>query len=167
MSKGEFLTRVTIWFTIAGYALGASYHIANRKWVWENAARLVWTAGCISLLIHVVFAFHYYHGWSQASAYRETARQTAEVFGLDWGGGLYVNYAVISAWALDVAWWWLWPDGYRRRPRLLTVTWQGFLLFIFFNATVVFVNGPLRWLGMAFCAALVILWWFRRQFSRS
>jgi len=166
MSRGEFLTKITIWFTLAGYAIGAAYLISNRKWRWETTARLVWTVSCIGLLIHVILAFHYYHGWSQESAYRETARQTAEVFGFDWGGGLFINYAFISAWVLDVAWWWLWRDSYRRRPRLLTITWQGFLLFIFFNATVVFVAGPLRWIGTALCGALVILWGVGRQFRR-
>jgi hypothetical protein len=162
MSRGEFLTRITIWFTLAAYALGATYFIAKRKWQWESAARLLWTAGCLSLFVHVAFAFHYYHGWSQASAYRETARQTAEVFGFDWGGGLFINYVVMLGWAADVAWWWLKPENFRSRPRLLTVAWHIFLLFIFFNATVVFVDGPLRWIGMIFFAGLAILWWFRR-----
>ena len=35
---------------------------------------------------------------------KNSARQTAEVFGLDWGGGLYVNYAFTAAWVADVAW---------------------------------------------------------------
>jgi hypothetical protein len=160
MSRGEFLTRITIWITTASYAIGAVYLISNRNWQWEKAARLVWTAGCLGLFIHVALALHYFHGWSQASAYRETARQTAEVFGFDWGGGLFINYAVMSAWALDVSWWWLWPENYRRRSRLLTVAWQGFLLFIFFNATVVFVDSPLRWIGTLLCAGLVIFYVF-------
>jgi hypothetical protein len=162
MSSGEFLTRITIWFTLAAYVLGTAYFIANSKRRWESAARLLWTAGCLSLFVHVAFALHYYHGWSQDSVYRETARQTAEVFGIDWGGGMFVNYAVMLTWAADVIWWWTAPESFRRRPMLLTVAWHIFLLFIFFNATVVFVNGPLRWLGMAFCAGLAALCWFRR-----
>jgi hypothetical protein len=162
MSRGEFLTRITIWFTLAAYALGAAYFIADRKWKWESAARLMWTAGCLSLFVHVALALHHYHGWSQDSVYRETARQTAEVFGIYWGGGMYINYIVMLAWAADVSWWWLLPENFRRRPKILTVAWHIFLLFIFFNATVVFVEGPLRWIGMALSAGMATLWITRR-----
>lgn len=162
MSRGEFLTRITIWFTLAAYALGAAYFIADRKWKWESAARLMWTAGCLGLFVHVALALHHYHGWSQDSVYRETARQTAKVFGVYWSGGMYVNYIVMLAWAADVVWWWLLPDNFRRRPRILTVAWHLFLLFIFFNATVVFVEGPLRWIGMTLSAGMATLWVTRR-----
>ena len=43
----------------------------------------------------VAFAYNFYYGWSQTAAYRDTARKTAEVVGLDWGGGLYINYVVL------------------------------------------------------------------------
>ena len=33
----------------------------------------------------------------------ETARQTAEVFGINWGGGLFINYTVAILWIGDVA----------------------------------------------------------------
>jgi hypothetical protein len=36
--------------------------------------------------------------------------------------------------------------------------WQGFLLFIIFNATVVFKTGPLRWIGLGLCLWLGFLW---------
>jgi hypothetical protein len=35
----------------------------------------------------------------------------------------------------------------------------GFLIFMFFNATVVFKAGFLRWLGLVLCAGLALLWW--------
>ncbi len=162
MNRGEFLTRITIWFTLAAYYLATAYFIADKKWKWESAARLIWTAGCLSLLVHVALALHHYHGWSQYSVYRETARQTAKVFGIYWGGGMYINYAVMLAWVVDVAWWWLLPENFRRRPNILTVAWHVFLLIIIFNATVVFVEGPLRWIGMALYAVLAVLWVTRR-----
>jgi hypothetical protein len=49
--------------------------------------------------------------------------------------------------------------AYRLRPSWLTALWHGFLLFIFFNATVVFKTGLLRWLGLALCASLALFWW--------
>src|SRR5262249_21730004 len=110
------------------------------------------------LLTHVAFAFHYYHGWSHTAAYRETARQTAEVVGLDWGGGLFINYILIAAWIVDVIWWWIGPGSWRSRPKYLTAGWHGFLIFIIFNATVIFKTGLLRWIGFSLCLTLVILW---------
>ncbi len=160
MNRGELLTRITIWIALIGYALVAAHSISQRGRRWEFLARQVWTASCLCLLAHVAFAFHYYHGWSQASAYAETARQTAEVFGVIWGGGLFINYVLILAWITDVVWWWGWPEAYRRRPRLLTAIWQGFLIFIFFNATVVFGSGLLRWIGAGLFLGLGLLWWF-------
>ena len=161
MSKGEFFTRLTIWITLAGYAGGvALLALSRKKQRLERTARLFWTIACISLIAHAACAFHFYHEWSQDSAYRETARQTAEVFGLNWGGGLYINYAMIVGWVADVVWWWQSPGVYRRRPRALVAIWQGFLIFMFFNATVVFKTGPLRFIGLFLCLGLCLLWWY-------
>ncbi len=122
-------------------------------------ARTAWTAGVISLIAHVACAYHYYHNWSQAAAYRETARQTAEVTGLNWGGGLFINYALIIGWVADVALWRLRGlAAYRNRPGWLAAAWQGFLFFIIFNAAVIFKTGPLRWIGLGFCLWLAFLW---------
>ncbi len=159
MSKGELLTRITIWLTLVGYAIGASVYLLSRgRRSWDEVARMVWTVSCASLLVHVACAFHYYHAWSQAAAYRETARQTAEVTGMNWGGGLFINYALMFGWVVDVAWWWRGLDVYRNRPRWLAAAWQGFLIFIIFNATVVFKTGALRWIGLGLCLWLVFLW---------
>jgi hypothetical protein len=115
--------------------------------------------GLISLIAHVACAYQFYHNWSHAAAYRETARQTAEVTGLDWGGGLFINYALIIGWVIDVALWRLRGlDAYRKRPRWPAAAWQGFLFFMIFNATVVFKTGPLRWIGLGLCLWLAFLW---------
>lgn len=161
MVSGELLTRITIWVAVAGFAAGVTaYAVSVRKVGWEGAARLCWTVACVALLVHVACAFHFYHGWSHGSAYLDTARQTNEVFGLDWGGGLYINYALMAGWVVDVTWWWLrGPDSYHYRWRPLTAAWHGFLLFIFFNATVVFKSGPTRWVGLGVCVCVAVAWW--------
>ena len=124
------------------------------RWV-----RLAWTIGCIALVAHFVCAFHFFHGWSQAAAYSDTARQTADVFGINWGGGLFVNYAVAGLWIADVTWWWFSGLGsYRRRSWLVTLLWHGFLVFIIFNATVVFEEGLTRWIGLLICLILCLSW---------
>jgi hypothetical protein len=162
MGSGEILTKLTIWLTITSYAAAASvFALSRQRSKWDSVARLAWTVACVSLLAHVVFAYHSYYSWSQTAAYRDTARQTAEVVGLDWGGGLYINYAVLIVWIMDVSWWW-WRghNTYRRRPWPLMVAWHGFLIFIVFNATVVFKTGPVRWLGLGVCLCLGLVWWF-------
>lgn len=161
MSGGEFLTRATIWLAVAGYAVGAAaFALSRGRRVWDSAARLAWTAACVALLAHVACAFHFYHGWSHRAAYLDTARQTEETFGLEWGGGLYVNYVLLAGWVLDVGFWWARGlDSYRRRPWPLLAAWHGFLVFIIFNGTVVFASGLARWAGLCVCVWLCVAWW--------
>jgi hypothetical protein len=113
--------------------------------------------GCIALVLHAASALDYYHHWSQQSAYLETARQTKEIFGLDWGGGLWINYGFIAAWIIDTIWWWRGLPAFRRRPRSLVVAWHAVFLFMVFNATVVFKTGVLRGLGLVGCLGLLVL----------
>ena len=161
MGGGELLTKITIWLSLAGYAAGAAaFALSRRSAVWGRAARLSWTLACAALFAHVACAFHFYHGWSHASAYLDTARQTDDVVGLDWGGGLLINYALMAVWVVDVGWWWLAGlDSYRRRPLALVAAWHGFLVFIIFNATAVFKSGPARWAGLGLCLWLCAAWW--------
>jgi hypothetical protein len=127
----------------------------------------MWTAGCLALLLHLVCAFQFYHHWSHAAAYEATARQTAEVVGLAWGGGLFANYAFAALWMLDTFWWWCRPQYYQVRPRAIEWVVQGFLAFILFNATVVFGKGTIRWLGLAACLCLVIVLGYAAHARRS
>ncbi len=168
MSGGEFLTRVTIWLALSGAALGTIAQFPFRANPKRQAlARWFWTVGGLALLAHVACAYHFYHAWSQASVYQETARQTAEVFNLHWGGGVYVNYAFMAAWLADVLWWWRGVADYNQRPCAWVWGWQGFFLFMVFNATVVFKTGALRWIGLAMCIVMAVVWWVTNKSSRS
>lgn len=102
-----------------------------------RTARLVWTAALVLYLLHVAAAFHFQYGWSHAIALRETARQTRELFGVDSGSGLYLNYLFTAIWISDCLWWWLLPMGYAARPIAVSAVIQGFMGFMFVNATVV------------------------------
>lgn len=154
MSKGEFLTRITIWITLAGYFAATALIAVSR----DRLARLIWTVACVSLLVHVAFAYHFYHHWSQESVFRETARQTADVTGLNWGGGIYFNYVLMAGWIIDVAWWWRGADAYRKRPRWITAMWQAFLIFMVFNSLVVFKTGAIRMIGIVMCLFVCSMW---------
>lgn len=160
MDIGEFLTRATIWISLLGYLVGSLlFALSGRKGQWDSAARVVWTVACASLLVHFICAFQFYHGWSHAAAYRDTARQTEELFDLNWGGGLFVNYALLIAWIADLSWWWRsGVASYRKRPWPLLAAWHGFFIFIIFNATVVFAAGVVRWLGLVISLLLTVAW---------
>ncbi len=124
----------------------------------DRAARLAWSAGCAFYLAHVAAAFEFRHSWSHAAAYAETARQTLEVFGVDWGGGLYFNYLFTLIWTGDAVYWWLAGlDRYRARSRWVARPVQWFFAFMFFNATIVFGSGTAQWLGAASILVLTLL----------
>jgi hypothetical protein len=159
MPSGEFLTRSTIWISILAYTIGCVVFAIARNQSAERRVRLSLTIGCVSLLVHFICAFHFYHAWSHESAYVDTARQTAAVVAINWGGGLFINYAVAALWIADVAWWWFAGiASYRRRPWLLTLIWHSFLIFIIFNATVVFKDGLVRWIGLLVSLTLCLSW---------
>jgi len=158
LTRGEIITRAAVWIALAGYAAGAAISLlfpGDLRWL--GRARLAWTIGCIALVLHAASAFNYYHHWSQHSAYLETARQTKEIFGLDWGGGLWINYGFIAAWIIDNILWWRGLPASRSRPRSLVLAWHAVFLFMVFNATVVFKTGVLRGLGLALCLGLLVL----------
>ena len=160
MSSGEFLTRSTIWLSIAAYTIGCViFATARRRARFDRWTRLAWTTGCAALVAHFICAFNFYHAWSHVAAYTDTARQTAEVFAINWGGGLYINYIVAILWTGDIAWWWFAGlSSYRQRPWLLTMAWHSFFIFIIFNATVVFKDGLARWIGLLVCLTLCLSW---------
>jgi len=126
----------------------------------EGLARLAWSAGAAFLVAHTLLAFQLRHAWSHAAALRHTALQTEAVIGLDWGGGLYVNYAFAALWVAEAASWWVAPARYRQRSALRRRLVRGLFLFMFANGAIVFARGAVRVLGAL--AISVVLWaWYR------
>src|SRR5262245_2474010 len=129
----------TIWIVRAAailYAAGLALWLVNTCASGHKRARLAWTLGCLCFVAHVFGAFQYFHHWSHAAAYIETARQTRELTGWESGSGLYFNYAFLAVWVIDALWWWVDFEGYERRPRWISASVHGFLAFLCFNATV-------------------------------
>jgi hypothetical protein len=128
----------------------------------DRAARAIWTAGAVLLAAHTLAAFHVVHLWSHEAAAAETARQTAALTGIDWGGGIFVNYAFLAVWAADAGWWWAAPVSYRNRSRTIDTALFLFFVFMFVNGAIVFADGAMRLLGAA--AVTVVLWsWYRSK----
>jgi len=156
VTGGEALLRWSIRAAFVLYAAALAGWLRRRP----RLAGWCWSLGCLTYLAHVAVAFHFYHGWSHAAAYRDTARLASEMIGVDWGGGLYLNYAFTAAWAADVL----------SRRRLTASRWRiplhAFLAFMWINATVVFGRGWMRWLGVAAAAGLAILGLTRPKAAR-
>jgi len=153
MPDGDALTRWTVRVALALYLLALVFRLCASH---ERTARLLWTGGCLAFLIHMMCAFHFFHHWSHADAYEVTARQTAEVTGMDWGGGLYFNYVFALVWVGDACWWWYNARSYSTRPRAAEWTIQSFLGFMAFNATVIFGRGAIQWAGWFACVILAV-----------
>ena len=96
----------TIWLALAGFVVGEAgktRHFrtgVSPRWAWP-----VWCAGLVACAIHIAIAMAHVHGWSHASAVMETARQTEAVYGVSWGGGVFVNYLFVAVWLGELVWW--------------------------------------------------------------
>jgi hypothetical protein len=145
----------TIWAALALFVVAEA--LAGRATADRPASRafsVAAGAGIVLLIAHMALALAARHGWSHDAAVRHTAAQTAAVYGLEWGGGFYLNYVFAALWAWD-AW--------RRRrgvalPAGSRSALRAFYLAFIVNAAVVFVPAPRRWLGVVVVAALVWLW---------
>jgi hypothetical protein len=149
----------TIWIALTLFAAGEAgkrgVHQGRQPapWAWWASA-----AGVTIAAVHVVIAMGAHHGWSHQSAVLETARQTASVYGLDWGGGVYVNYAFIAIWGFEVWQWCRAPVRYASRSPLVTWSLRVFYLIMFLNGAIVFVPGWRRLFGAALLAVIVASW---------
>jgi hypothetical protein len=164
MHPEEFLLRGTAWLSLLAWAAAVSLESGRsaRRADAHAPARLASTLGLLALLLHVALAFDLRYAWSHALAARDTARQTEQLTGSRFGGGLFVNYAFVLVWAAEVAWWWRWPVSFAERPRAVTLVVRAIFVFMFVNGAIVFVRGPMRFVGIA--AVLVVAWaWYREK----
>ena len=177
MSARDVLLHGTVWAAMATWAAAEACR-ALRPWrprddeatatttvhgrpglSCHDAARILWTIGALSLAAHLAAAMEFRHGWSHAAAVAETARQTEAKFGMNWGGGVWFNYAMILLWIVDAGFSWAAPRLHDRSS-----TWRrsvhGFFLFMWFNGAVAFPTGPVRWSGAVACAVVIAAWWW-------
>ncbi len=153
---------LTLWLaraSVAFYAVAVQRAVSGR-WTTERGFRqwrAAWSAACILMIVHVLAAFHFEHDWSHAAALEHTSQQTARVTNINWGGGLYFNYAFLVLWLVDVALTW---TAAGRVPSRLRRSTDLACIFMVFNATVVF--GPRWWIGLV-AAWGMVAWWFRRR----
>lgn len=126
----------------------------------QGRARLtlntLWSLGFVCFLVHVLASFHFVHHWSHHAAYVATAKETRELMGVEFGGGVYFNYVFIAAWAVHL--WFSWSPAvrHRRLANTLSQLCLLYMLFIAFNGIVVFKSGWLRAVGIGVTVAMVI-----------
>ena len=159
-------------------ARGAAFGYLIRVWIdlycdpassnhSQKTARTIWTIGCVLFLTHIWSAFAYVHQFSHAHAYAHTAERTAEVVGIPWGGGIYVNHAFLLFWVFDVIRWWVKGPSSAYRSNAYFWTVHSIFAFMFLNATVVF--GPSHWIWVAVTTAIffAVTTFTIRQFKSS
>jgi hypothetical protein len=159
MDTGPWLTRGTIWLALTLYVAAEMLRAAAPGGGAQGKARVLNSLGCAAFLAHVACAFHFYHHWSHAAAYADTARQTADYFGWRWGGGLYFNYAFLLLWVGQAIISWTKPDYSARGWPVWVV--RGFVLLMVVNGAVIFARGPVKWFGLFLCLALLLCWYLR------
>src|SRR5262249_50493191 len=134
-----FALYATIWAALALFVAGEAGKRLRREapWAWPASV-----AGALLCAVHIVIAMGFRHHWSNASAIEETARQTASVYGVAWGGGVYVNYLFVVVW---MAYLWRWRTRPEFTPSPLAL-WglRAFFFVIIVNAAVVFAKSPMR-----------------------
>ncbi len=150
-------------FIISGTALASFAGFVLVLWtpVSKGRAHKAWFMAWLLLVVHTIAAFHFVHHWSHQHAMFETARQTKELTGINWAGGVYLNYVLIAVWGLDCP---IQRSTSRPASRWktnahLAAIW--FLAFMWFNATVVFGGTSARFVGIIAFGALIWRWFTR------
>jgi hypothetical protein len=146
--SGDDRTRHTVRLALFYYGVATTLlpWLRGQDWMARSGrgrlARWLWTFAWLTYLVHLAMAFHFAHHWSHADAVRHTEAVSG------FGAGIYVSHFFTLAWTVDVAWWWLMPVHYARRPAAIGWCWQAFMVFVIFNATVVYEDGLIRWAGL-------------------
>lgn len=150
-----FALYASIWIALAAFVAGEAGKRRRTipRWAWP-----VWVAGTFLSAVHIVIALGHYHHWNHDSAVAETARQTAAVYGLRWGGGVYVNYVFVAVWLAEVWYWRARPAEYFARSPVIVWGVRAFFFIIIVNAAVVFAAARARVAGVAMTVALLLIW---------
>ena len=105
-------------------------------------------------MVHLGFAYEYFHHWSHAAAFEHVRRRSGV------GEGISVSHAFSAMWAADVLWWWISPATRATRSPGMDRMMHGFMVFVTFNAAVVFEEGLMRWSGIIMISVLAVLWFW-------
>ncbi len=147
------LVSLSVWIALACYPAGLTGRIHATLF---KPSRWLWTLGCVAFQIHALASYGLVYNWSHSIGLSATARQTADLTGLESGFGLYLNLCFAALWLLDVCRWWLTPTRVRGKLGSSAKAMHTFFLFMMINGAFVFAPSPQRWLGLAL--TLVSAW---------
>ncbi len=149
---GRILILWTVRIAVLLYAIAAWRYLfvcRNRKSS-DSVYKITWAAAWAFCVVHVAFAFHFEHHWSHTAAIRHTAEMTERVVGLNWGGGLWINYAFLTWWGVDAV------RQFCGSQAASSSLFHAVAAFMFFNATAVF--GPSWWwIPVSVCFVAVVI----------
>lgn len=157
----------TIWMSLVLFVLGLTprrRQHAGDTFDWRWCAYATGAALCV---VHIMLAMGVHHRWSHEAAVRETAAQSAQVYGFSWRGAIYVNYAFILAWIGEVAWWRADPASYAARSAVVTWPVRVFYLVIIVNAAIVFASPTGRIAGALLMTWLLASTWLGLRYGRA
>ena len=145
----------TIWLALAAFVAGevGKQQRTISRWAWT-----VSLAGALLCIAHIVIALGYHHHWSHDAAVEATARQTAAVYGLAWGGGVYVNYVFVAIWLAELWRWRTRPAAYFARSPAVSWGLRAFFVTIIVNAAIVFASPRTRVAGVVLTVILLVSW---------
>lgn len=151
------LLYATIWASMIALGLSEWARRGQGRWG-RRPAFLVSGVGLALLVTHIAIAIFHHHGGDHAAAVAETARLTEAVYGVAWGGGVYVNYAFVATWAAYLWWWQRRLDVVIDARRIPVLVLRILLFVLIVNALVVFASPLTRPLGVVICAVLLWAW---------
>lgn len=155
----EVALYATVWLALVLFVIGeagkpsGSRRHSSRGWAWT-----IWTAGALLLALHILVALGVRHGWSHGSAVLAVREQTRAFYGLDWGGGVWVNYLFVTVWLVESAWWFAAPRDYLTRSTAVIVLTRAFYILVLVNAAVVFAAPSRRPAGAVLTMVLLWIW---------
>ena len=147
---------VTIWIALILFVAG-EYELRTPRSL-QPVARSLFLLGALICAVHIVLAMRDVHGWSHAAALEATAEQTAQVYGLRWDGGIYVNYLFVAVWLADAIARVISPMSVARRSAALVWALRAFYFVIIVNAAVIFARPEMRWMGVVMCVLIGLAW---------
>ena len=150
--------RITVWAGLAGFV--ASGEVGNKAFPWGRLVLVGLARGSRPCAASRVAArVTGPHAWSHQAAVSETARQTAAIYRIDWGGGVFTSTAYSSATVADDV---LVAFQSRQLPATAmdSAAWglRTFYFVIIVNAAIVFARPPVRPFGLLLTALLMWAW---------
>ena len=161
--EGVLLIKNTVRLALVWYVVAICLMLFFQPGDWTagtargRLARWCWTWALLCFLVHLVFAFQFFHHWSHADAFARSLRMS----GL--GEGIYIAYLFTVLWMADVIFWWARADRYAARGAWIDRSLHGFMLFVVLQGTIVFDKGPIRVAGAVGMVVLAAAWWLAHR----